>query len=159
MSAHKGKGDQSPAAKMFANEAIDNVAVLESIKRCGEAFELIVQRKHRLVHKREGGVAHFGQNSSMSNPILEYCQLHHFRSVSPEVISDRISMRLSHTKVCVYASGFGFAVKTYICRNGKNVTSNEHGAQTNQELGRLTSHGFPKALDFLKKELFGVRSP
>jgi hypothetical protein len=32
MSAHKGKGDQSPAAKMFVNEAIDSVAVLESIK-------------------------------------------------------------------------------------------------------------------------------
>jgi hypothetical protein len=68
-------------------------------------------------------------------------------------------MRLSCTKVRVYALGFGLAVKTYICRNGKNVTSNEHGAQTDQELGRLTFHGFPKALDFLKKELFDVRSP
>jgi hypothetical protein len=28
-----------------------------------------------------------------------------------------------------------------------------------KEHGRLTSHGFPKALDFLKKELFGIRSP
>jgi hypothetical protein len=68
-------------------------------------------------------------------------------------------MRLSRTKVRVYAPGFSFAVKTYICRHGKNVTSNEHGAQTDQELRRLTFHGFPKALDFLKKELFGVRSP
>jgi hypothetical protein len=67
-------------------------------------------------------------------------------------------MRLSRTNVPVYASGFGLAVKRYICRNGKNVTSNEHGAQTDQELGRLTFHGFPKALDFFKKELFGVRS-
>jgi hypothetical protein len=32
MSTHKGKGDQSPAAKMFPNEAIDIVAILESIK-------------------------------------------------------------------------------------------------------------------------------
>jgi hypothetical protein len=62
-------------------------------------------------------------------------------------------------KVRVYAPGFGFIVKTYICKNGKNVTSNEHGAQTDQEHGRLRSHGFPKALDFLKKELFSVRSP
>jgi hypothetical protein len=48
MSMHKGKGDQSPAVKMFANEAIDSVAVLESFKQCGEAFGLIVQRKHRM---------------------------------------------------------------------------------------------------------------
>jgi hypothetical protein len=144
---------------MFVNEAVDSVAVLESIKQCGKAFGLVVQRKHRLVHKREGGAARFGQNSSLCDPILEYCQLHCFRSVSPEVISNRISMRLSCTKVCIYAPGFGFAVKTYICRNGKNVTSNEHGAQTDQELERITFHGFPKALDFLKKELFGIRSP
>jgi hypothetical protein len=88
MSAHKGKGDQSLATKMFANKAIDSVAVLESIKQRGEAFGLVVQRKHRLVHKREGGTARFGQNSSLGDPILEYCQLHRFRSVSPEVISD-----------------------------------------------------------------------
>jgi hypothetical protein len=122
MRAHKGKGDQSPAAKMFVKEAIDSVAVLESIKQCGKAFGLIVQRKHRLVHQREGGAAHLGQNSNLGDPILEYCQLHHFRSVSPEVISDRISMRLSCTKVRIYAPGFGFAVKAYICRSGKNVT-------------------------------------
>jgi hypothetical protein len=73
MSMHKGKGDQSSAAKMFANEAIDSVAILKSIKQRGEAFGLIVQRKHRLMHKREGGAARFGQNSSLGDPILEYC--------------------------------------------------------------------------------------
>jgi hypothetical protein len=61
-------------------------------------------------------------------------------------------MRLSCTKVRVYTPGFGFAVEAYICRNRKNVTCNEHGAQTDQELERLTFHGFPKVLDFLKKE-------
>jgi hypothetical protein len=35
MSMHKGKGDQSPAAKMFPNKAIDIIAVLESIKQRG----------------------------------------------------------------------------------------------------------------------------
>jgi hypothetical protein len=159
MRAHKGKGDQSTAVKMFANEVIDSAAVLKSVKQRGEAFGLIAQGKHCLVHKREGGAARFDQNSSLGDPILEYCQLHRFRSVSPEIISDRISMHLSRTKVRVYAPGFGLAVKTYICRNGKNVTSNEHGAQTDQELGRLTFHSFPKALDFFKKELFGVRTP
>jgi hypothetical protein len=68
-------------------------------------------------------------------------------------------MRLSCRKVRIYAPGFGFAVKAYICRRGKNVILNRHGAQADQELGRLTFHGFPKALDFLKKEPFGVRSP
>jgi hypothetical protein len=61
-------------------------------------------------------------------------------------------MRLSCTKVCIYALGFGFTVEAYICRNRKNVTSSEHGATTDQELERLTFHGFPKVLDFLKKK-------
>jgi hypothetical protein len=78
VSAHKGKGDQSPVAKMFPNEAIDSIAVLESIKQRGKAFGLIVQRKHRLVHKREGGTARLSQNSSLGDPILEYCQLRRF---------------------------------------------------------------------------------
>jgi hypothetical protein len=42
MNAHKGKGGQSPAAKMFPNEAIDSVAVLESIKQREKTFGLIV---------------------------------------------------------------------------------------------------------------------
>jgi hypothetical protein len=159
MGAHKGKGDQSPAPKMLANKAIDSVAILEMIKQRREAIGLIVQRKHRLVHKREGGAVHFGQDSSLGDPILEYCQLHRFRSVSPELISDRISMRLSYTKVRVYAPGFGFAVETYICRKRRNITYDEHGAKSDQELKRLTFHGFSKVLDLLKKELFSVRSP
>jgi hypothetical protein len=159
MSAHKGKCNQSPAAKMFPNEAIDSVAILELIKQRGKAFGLIVQRKHRLVHKREGGAARLGHNSSLGDPILEYRQFQRFRSVSLEVISDRISVRLSCTKVHMYALGFGFAIKAYICRRGKNVIFNRHGAQADQELERLTFHGFPKALDFLKKKPFSVRSP
>jgi hypothetical protein len=61
--------------------------------------------------------------------------------------------------VRVYTPGFGFAIETYICRNRKNVTCDKHGAKKDQELERLTFYGFPKVLDFLKKELFGVRSP
>jgi hypothetical protein len=159
MGMHKGKGDQSPAVKMLANEAIDRVAILELIKQHGKAIGLIVQRKHCLMHKREGGAARFGQHSSLGDPILEYCQLHRFRPISPEVVSNRISMRLSCTKVCVHVTGFGLTVEAYICSNRKSVTYDEHGAKTDQELERLTFHGFPKVLDFLKKELFGVRSP
>jgi hypothetical protein len=159
MNAHKGKGDQSPAAQMFPNKAIDSIAILKSIKKRGKAFGLIVQRKHRLVHKREGGAARLGQNSSLGDPILEYCQFQHFRSVSPEVISDRISVRLSCTKVRIYAPSFGFAIKAYIYRRVMNVILDRRGAQADQELGKLTFHGLPKVLDFLKKELFGIRSP
>jgi hypothetical protein len=68
-------------------------------------------------------------------------------------------MRLSYTKVCVHAMGFGLTVETYICRNRKSVTYDKHGTTTDQELEKLTIHGFPKVLDFLEKELFGVRSP
>jgi hypothetical protein len=68
-------------------------------------------------------------------------------------------MCLSCTKVRVYTRSLGFTVEAYICRNRKSVTCDEHGAKTDQEPERLTFHGFPKVLDFLKKELFGVRSP
>jgi hypothetical protein len=111
------------------------------------------------VHKREGAAARFGQNSSLGDPILEDCQFQRFRSVSPKVVSDRISVRLSCTKVRIHAPGFGFTIKAYICKRGKNVILDRLGAQADQELGRLTFHGFPKVLDFLKKELFGIRSP
>jgi hypothetical protein len=60
MSAHKGEGNQSPAAQMLADEAIDNIAILEAIKQRREAIGLIVQRKHRLMYKRECGAARFG---------------------------------------------------------------------------------------------------
>jgi hypothetical protein len=129
MSAHKGKGDQSPAAQMLTNEAIDSVAILETIKQRREAIRLIVQRKHCLMHKRECGVARFGQDSSLGDPILEYSQLHRFRSVSTEVISDRIRMRLSCKKMCIHAPGFGFAVKAYICRKRRKITHDQQIAK------------------------------
>jgi hypothetical protein len=40
-----------------------------------------------------------------------------------------------------------------------NVILDRFGEQADQELGGLTFHGFPKVLDFLKKEPFGIRSP
>jgi hypothetical protein len=129
MSAHKGKGDQSPAAKMFADKAIDSVAILEMIKQHREAIGLTVQRKHCLMHKCKSGAACFGQDSSLGDPILEYSQLHCFRSVSPEVVSDRIRMCLSCSKVRVHAPGFGFAVKTYICMKRKKITHGQQGAK------------------------------
>jgi hypothetical protein len=116
MNVHEGKHDQSTAAQVLSNKGVDSIAVLESIKQRRETFGLIIQRKHCFMHKREGTAAHFGQYSSLGDPILEDCQLQCFRSVSPETVSNRISMRLSCTKVRIHASGFGFAIKTYIYR-------------------------------------------
>jgi hypothetical protein len=73
MGPHEGKGDQSPAAKMLANKAIDSFAILKSIKQRRESIVLIVQRKHRLVNTSEGGAARLGQDSSLGDPILEHC--------------------------------------------------------------------------------------
>jgi hypothetical protein len=72
--AHKGTGNQSSAAQMFPNKGINSIVVLESIKQRRKAFGLIVQRKHRLIHKHKGAVAGFGQNSSLGDPILADCQ-------------------------------------------------------------------------------------
>jgi hypothetical protein len=144
MSAHKGKGDQSPAAKMLANEATDSVAILEMIKQRREAIGLIVQRKHCLMHKRECSVARFGQDSSLGDPILEYSQLHRFRSVSPEIISDRIHMCLSYTKVCVHAPGFVFAVKTYICKKRKKIAHDQKGGKQINSLKDSHFIAFPR---------------
>jgi hypothetical protein len=118
---------------MFSNEGVDSIAVLESIKQRRKAFGLVVERKHRLMHKREGIATRFGQNSSLGDPILEDCQFQCFRSVSPEVVSDRISVHLSCTKVRIHAPGFGFTIKAYICRRGKNVTLDRLGPQADQE--------------------------
>jgi hypothetical protein len=56
-------------------------------------------------------------------------QLDRFRSVSPEVISDRIRMRLSCTKVRVHTPGFGFTIKAYICRKRRKITYDQQGAK------------------------------
>jgi hypothetical protein len=88
MNAHEGKCDQSPTVQVLSNEGVDSIAILESIKQRRQAFELIIQRKHRLMHKREGAAARFGQHSNLGDPILEDCQLQRFRSVSPETVSN-----------------------------------------------------------------------
>jgi hypothetical protein len=111
------------------------------------------------MHKREGTAARLGQYSSLGDPILEDCQLKRFQSVSPEAISDRISMYLSCTKVHIHAPGFGFTVKAYMVEEGRMSHSTGVDRKADQKLRRLTFHGFPKVLDFLKKELFGIRSP
>jgi hypothetical protein len=73
MNTHEGKCDQSLAAQVLPNEGVDSIAVLEPIKQRRQTFGLIIQRKHRLMHKREGTAACFGQYSSLGDPILEDC--------------------------------------------------------------------------------------
>jgi hypothetical protein len=95
VSTHESKCNYSPAAQVLPDNGIHGVAVLESIEQRQQAFGLIVQREHRLVHQHEGASAHLSQHTSLSNPISKKCQLHRFRPVSPEVVSNRIGMRLS----------------------------------------------------------------
>jgi hypothetical protein len=76
MSAHEGKGDYGSAAQMFSNKGVDSIAILESVEQRRQAFGLVVQRKHCLVHQGKGATARFSQHSSLSDPVLEKCQLH-----------------------------------------------------------------------------------
>jgi hypothetical protein len=75
VNTHEGKRDQSSAAQVLSNERVDSITILESIKQRRQAFGLIIQRKHRLVHQREGTAARFDQYSSLGDPILEDRQL------------------------------------------------------------------------------------
>jgi hypothetical protein len=44
---------------MLSNEAINGVTIFEATKQCRETIGLIVQGKHRLMHKCERGTARF----------------------------------------------------------------------------------------------------
>jgi hypothetical protein len=59
MSSQEGEGDQSPTAQMLTDEAIDGITIFEATKQRREAIGLIVQGKHRLMHKCERGAARF----------------------------------------------------------------------------------------------------
>jgi hypothetical protein len=121
MSTHEGKGDHGSAVQVLLNKIVDGIAILESIKQHRQAVGFFIQRKHGLVHQSKGTVARFGQHSSLGDPVLEKCQLQRLRPICPEIVSDRISVRLSSTKVHVHASGFSFTVKAHICKEEKNV--------------------------------------
>jgi hypothetical protein len=121
MSTHEGKGDHGSAVQVLSNKGVDSIAILESIKQRRQAVGLVIQRKHRLVHQSKGTMAHFGQLSSLGDPVLEKGQLQRLRSICPEIVDDQISVCLSSTKVHVHTSGFSFTVKEHICREEKNV--------------------------------------
>jgi hypothetical protein len=115
MDPHEGKGNQSPASKVFTEEAVDGFSILESAQQSRKATRLIVQREHCLVNNLKSGAACLSQHPGLGDPILEYGQLLSFRAISPEIIGDRIGMRLGYTKMRVHATSLSFAVKTRIC--------------------------------------------
>jgi hypothetical protein len=59
ISPHEGEGDQSPTVQVLSNEAINGVTIFEATKQHRETVGLIVQGKHRLMHKCERGTALF----------------------------------------------------------------------------------------------------
>jgi hypothetical protein len=67
------------------------------------------------VHQREGTSARLSQHSSLRNPILKKCQLHCFRPIGPEVVSNRIGMCLGSNKMRIHVSGFGCTIEAHIC--------------------------------------------
>jgi hypothetical protein len=88
MSTHESKGDHGSTAQVLSDKGVHSISILESIEQRWQTFGLVVQREHRLVHQREGASAHLSQHSSLSDPVLKKCQLHRFRPISPEVVSN-----------------------------------------------------------------------
>jgi hypothetical protein len=123
MSTHECKCDHSPAAQVLPDKGIHSIPILESIEQRRQTFGLIVQREHHLVHQREGASARLRQHTSLSNPILKNCQFHCLRPISPEVVSDRVGMRLRSNKMCIYAPGFGCTIKAHICEKRPKIKS------------------------------------
>jgi hypothetical protein len=120
---HQSKCDHSPAAQVLPDKGIHSIPILESIEQCRQAFGLIVQREHHLMHQREGASARLRQHTSLSNPILKKCQLHCFRPITPEVVSNGIGMCLSSNKMRIHAPGFGSTVEAHICEKRPKIKS------------------------------------
>jgi hypothetical protein len=66
------------------------------------------------VHQCKGASARLSQHTSLSNPILKKRQLHCLRSISPEVIGNRIGMILGSYNMRIHAPGFGGTVEARV---------------------------------------------
>jgi hypothetical protein len=73
------------------------------------------------VHQRKGTSACLSQRTSLSNPILQKCQLQGFRSISPKVIGNRIGMILGSNNMRIYAPSFGCTIKARICEKKPKI--------------------------------------
>jgi hypothetical protein len=116
MNAHEGKGNHGSTTQMFSDKGVYIISILESVEQRRQPFELVVQREHRLVHQSKSALACLSQHSSLDEPVLKKCQLHRLRLIRPEVVSNRIGVRLSSKKVCIHMSGFSCTVEAHICR-------------------------------------------
>jgi hypothetical protein len=67
------------------------------------------------VNDRKSSATRLSQCPGLGDPILEYGQLLSFRAISPEIIGDRISMRLGYTKMRFHAMSFSFAINASVC--------------------------------------------
>jgi hypothetical protein len=101
---------------MLSHKRVHNITILESVEKRWQTFGLVVQRKHLLMHQSKGALARLNQHSSLRDPILKKCQLHRLRPICPEVISNRIGVRVGGKKVRIHTAGFGGTVKAQICR-------------------------------------------
>jgi hypothetical protein len=100
---------------VFTDEAVDGFPILESAQQSRKVVGLVIQKKHCLMNSRKSGTACLSQCPGLGDPVLEYGQLLIFRVISPEVICDRIGVRLGRTKMRVHATSLSFAVKARIC--------------------------------------------
>jgi hypothetical protein len=120
---HESKCDHSSTAQMLLDKGIHSVSILESIEQCRQTFGLVVQREHHLVNQREGASARLSQHSILSNPILKKFQLHRFRPIRPEVVSNRVGMCLGSNKMRIHVLGFGSTIEAHICEKRQKIKS------------------------------------
>jgi hypothetical protein len=122
MSTYESKGDHGSAAQMLPDKGIHSISVLEPVEQRWQTFGLVVQREHHLVHQSKSASARLTQHSGLGDPVLKKCLLHRLRPVCPEIVRNRIGVRLSSKKVHVHTSGFSCAVEAHICRRKKKIT-------------------------------------
>jgi hypothetical protein len=127
MGMHESKGDHGSAAQMLLDKRVHSIPILEAVEQRRKTFGLVVQREHRLMHQSKGALARLSQHSSLGDPVLKKCQLNCFRPVRPEIVRNRISVRLSSKKVRIHMSGFSCTVKAYICKRKKKITFDKIG--------------------------------
>jgi hypothetical protein len=75
----------------------------------------------------------------LKDPVLEYGQLLSFRAISPEIIGDRIGVRLGCTKMRIHPMSLSFTVKARICVQQKRSLE-EADQKKNTSRARNYSH-------------------
>jgi hypothetical protein len=121
VNAYEGEGNHGSTVQMLSDKGIHSISILESVEQRRQTFGLVVQREHCLVYQSKGASAYLSQHSSLGDPVLKKCQLHRLRPICPEVVSNRIGMRLSSKKVRIHMSSFSCTVEAHICRKRSKI--------------------------------------